>query len=83
MLADIEDGIVGCAYGTEYQVPVGFISGSCDWTTPVKYTEDYYHAITAPKKELQLIDGWGHTVPLESPKEFADTLTRVLDTITN
>lgn len=59
MLADIEDGIVGYAYGTEYQVPVGFISGSCDWTTPVKYAEDYYHAITAPKKELQLIDGWG------------------------
>lgn len=69
------------AYGTEYQVPVGFISGSCDWITPVKYTEDYYHVITAPKKEMQLIDGWGHTVPLESPKEFADTLTRVLDTI--
>ncbi len=62
------------AYGTEYQIPVGFISGACDWTTPVKYTEDYFHAITAPKKEMQLIDGWGHNVPQESPEEFADTL---------
>lgn len=66
------------AYGTDYQVPVGFISGSCDWTTPVKYTEDYFNAITAPMKEMQLIDGWGHTVPQESPKEFADTLMQVL-----
>lgn len=32
MVADVRD------YGTEYQVPVGFISGSCDWTTPVKYS---------------------------------------------
>ena len=71
------------AYGTEYQIPVGFISGSCDWITPVKYTEDYFHTITAPKKEMQLIDGWGHTVPQESPKEFADTLMQVLETITN
>lgn len=71
------------AYGTEYQIPVGFISGACDWVTPVKYTEDYFHTITAPKKEMQLIDGWGHTVPQESPKEFADTLMQVLETITN
>lgn len=71
------------AYGTEYQIPVGFISGACDWITPVKYTEDYFHTITAPKKEMQLIDGWGHTVPQESPKEFVDTLMQVLETITN
>ncbi len=71
------------AYGTEYQIPVSFISGACDWITPVKYTEDYFHTITAPKKEMQLIDGWGHTVPQESPKEFADTLMQVLETITN
>lgn len=70
------------AYGTEFQIPVGFISGSDDWVTPVKFTEDYYHTITAPKKEMQLIDGWGHTVPQESPKEFADTLKQVIDKIT-
>lgn len=46
-------------------------------------TEDYFHTITAPKKEMQLIDSWGHTVPQESPKEFADTLMQVLETITN
>ena len=69
------------AYGTEFQVPVGFISGSCDWITPVKYTEDYYNTITAPQKEMRLIDGWGHTVPMENPEEFAETLKQVLNEI--
>ncbi len=65
----------------EFQIPVGFISGSCDWTTPVKYTEDYFNAIIAPKKEMRLIDGWGHLVPIENPEEFADTLMQVIDEI--
>lgn len=38
------------AYGTEYQIPVGFILESCDWITPIKYIEDYFHTMTAPKK---------------------------------
>ena len=51
----------------------------CDWVMPVKYTEDYYNAITAPRKEMQLIEGWVHTVPQENPKEFADTLKKMLE----
>lgn len=39
MVADVR------GYGMEYQVPVGFISGSDDWTTPVKYSEDYYNTV--------------------------------------
>lgn len=34
MVADVRE------YGSEYQMPVGFLSGSNDWITPVKYTED-------------------------------------------
>ena len=30
---------------------------------------------------MKLIDGWGHTVPQESPKEFADTLIQVINEI--
>lgn len=58
------------AYGTEFQIPVGFVSGSCDWITPVKYTEDYYHTITAPKKEMQLIEGWGIRYRKRIPKNL-------------
>ncbi len=28
---------------------------------------------------MQLIEGWGHTVPQENPKEFADTLKKMLE----
>ena len=69
------------AFGTEYQVPVGFISGSCDWITPVKYTEDYFNVITAPEKEMRLMEGWGHTAPQESPEEFAGILMQMLHEI--
>lgn len=36
--------------GDVYQMPVMFISGSCDWICPVGLVEDYMDTITAPKK---------------------------------
>ncbi len=66
-------------YGLEYQMPVGFISGAKDWTTPVKYTEDYFHAITAPKKNLQLLEDCGHQPQYDSPAEFSEILREMLD----
>ena len=67
------------AYGTEFQIPVGFLSGSCDWITPVDRTKDYYDAIEAPNKQMELIEGWGHTVPQENPEEFARVLMDLID----
>lgn len=66
-------------YGTAYQMPVGFISGECDWTTPVKYTEDYYNDISAPHKEMQLVEGCGHTPQEDSPEEFSEILKNMLE----
>ena len=66
-------------FGLEYQVPVGFISGAEDWITPVKYTEDYYHMISAPKKDFVLIEGLGHAPNYDSPKEFCHELDIMLD----
>jgi len=65
-------------FGTSFEMSVGFISGSCDWSTPVKCTKDYYETITAPKKSMELIEGWGHCVPMENPKEFARALKTML-----
>ena len=73
MVADVRE------YGLEYQVPVGFISGSEDWITPVKYSEDYYNAVSAPKKDIALIDGCGHSPHYDSPKEFCDELKGMLE----
>lgn len=69
-------------YGTRYHIPVGFISGSCDWVTPVDCMMDYYNAIQAPVKKVQLINGWGHNVPHENPEEFAHVLKSMLNELT-
>ncbi len=66
-------------YGMEYQIPVGFISGSNDWTTPAKYAEDYYNSVTAPEKQMQLIDGCGHFPQYEDTEAFNSALTKMLD----
>lgn len=65
MEADIRD------YGMDYQIPVGFITGSCDWTTPVKFAQEYYDAISAPKKQIHLMAGCGHASHYDLPEEFA------------
>ena len=66
-------------YGLEYQVPVGFISGSEDWTTPVKYSEDYYNLITAPEKQFGIVDGCGHSPHYDAPEEFCNVLKSMLN----
>lgn len=73
LIADVRD------YGLEYQVPVGFISGSEDWITPVKYSENYYNTVSAPMKDLALIDGCGHSPHYDSPIEFCATLKGMLE----
>lgn len=75
MLVDVRE------YGMNYQVPVGFISGSDDWTTPVKYTSDYYDLITAPEKQIQLINGCGHYPQYEDPENFCEALETMLNSL--
>lgn len=65
-------------FDMEYKVPVVFISGSCDWVTPVSCMKDYCDAIDAPSKTVHLIDGWGHSVPQENPQGFAKILKELL-----
>lgn len=66
-------------YGLEYQVPVGFITGSDDWTTPGKYVEDYYNIIRAPKKQFALMEKCGHLPQYDSPEEFCQILKGMLE----
>lgn len=65
-------------FGLEYQVPVGFISGADDWTTPVKYSEDYCNLITAPEKKTAWIDGCGHAPQYDDPEAFCKELKGML-----
>ena len=61
-----------------YQVPVHFISGSEDWVCPVALVEEYMDKISAPQKDLTLIDGGGHSPQTDFPEEFAAVVRKVL-----
>ena len=61
-----------------YQMPVLFISGSCDWITPVGLVEEYAGSITAPEVELQLMEGCGHSPQGQLPEEFANLIKEFL-----
>ena len=65
--------------GDAYQMPVLFISGSCDWICPVGLVEDYIDVITAPRKELYLIEGCGHSPQAQLPEEFCRAVKGFLD----
>ena len=60
--------------GDAYQMPVMFISGSCDWICPVGLIEDYMDVIAAPRKELHLIEGCGHSPQAQLPEEFCQVV---------
>ena len=59
---------------TDYAVPVLFISGSEDWSCPVGLIEEYFDVITAPKKDIYLLDGCGHSPQSQLPEEFGNAV---------
>jgi pimeloyl-ACP methyl ester carboxylesterase len=63
---------------TDYIVPVLFISGSEDWSCPVGPIKEYYEVITAPRKELYLVNGCGHSPQGQLPEEFANAIKAFL-----
>ena len=65
-------------YGLEYQMPVGFITGADDWTTPGKYAKEYCESIQAPQKQITFMEGCGHAPQYDAPSEFCITLKEML-----
>ena len=64
-----------------YQVPVLFLSGSCDWICPVGLVEEYADSITAPVVEVRLIDGCGHSPQGQLPVEFSNEIKDFLNMV--
>lgn len=69
-LSDATDVFNALEYHDAYQMPVVFISGSCDWICPVGLVEEYMDVMTAPRKELRLIEGCGHSPQGQLPEAF-------------
>ncbi len=62
----------------QYQVPMYFVSGGNDYITPFSAVEAYYKSISAPEKDMVIIDGVGHSPFLDVPDEFADIFKRLV-----
>jgi pimeloyl-ACP methyl ester carboxylesterase len=67
--------------GLTYEMPVYFISESCDWICPVDSVKEYSEAITAPEVRLELVEGCGHGVQYSDSEEFANIVRELLDRI--
>ena len=65
--------------GTEFEVPVLFISGSEDWVCPTGLIKDFYAEMSAPYKDLYLIEGCGHSPQPQRPVEFAGVVKDFLN----
>ena len=63
---------------SEYQMPVVFITGSCDFTTPVACTQEYLDVITAPSKNLFVMEGCGHGPQFDASQEFSEIVKKSL-----
>ena len=63
---------------TSYQVPVFFISGSCDWNCAVTDMKDYANMVSG---KYDIIDGCGHYVHNDAPEEFAKIVKEDLKNI--
>ena len=63
---------------SDYRVPVTFITGSCDFTTPLACTEEYMKVITAPAKKLCVMEGCSHGPQFDAPQEFGKIVKKSL-----
>lgn len=63
---------------SQYQVPVLFVAGECDPVCRVDCVKEYMDKITAPKKELVVFEGCGHSPNYDDPKEFAKIMKGLL-----
>jgi len=62
--------------GLELAMPVYFIHGAEDFTTPVELAREYLEAIRAPKKEFVTIEGGGHFAVFMKPDVFLKELVK-------
>jgi len=63
--------------GLRFQVPVYFIQGDEDFTTPTRLAREYFSRIRAPRKRFVTIRGGGHFAVFMKSREFLDLTLRL------
>lgn len=61
-------------YGTDYQIPVYYISGGNDYTSPYPLAKEFFDEIVAPDKHFFSIPGVAHMPFIENKTEFTHIL---------
>jgi len=63
----------------EYEMPVYFVSGSCDWVCPVDSVREYANDILAENVRFEIIEGCGHNLQFSSPKELSQKIKKLIE----
>ena len=77
-LSEYTNNFDALEHNDAYEMPVMFISGSCDWICPVGLVEEYMDAMTAPRKELRRIEGCGHSPQGQLPEDLCQEIKEFL-----
>jgi len=73
----------GFAPPDKLKIPVVLIQGSIDYVTPAVLTQEYFERLTAPRKEIVILPGIGHS-PMDEEGDFemfSETLRKGLASI--
>jgi pimeloyl-ACP methyl ester carboxylesterase len=68
--------------GLEFSIPMFFIQGAEDFTTPTALARNYLEAIKAPRKEFVTINGGGHFAVFMHSDQFLQELVKVVGPLT-
>lgn len=64
-----------------YNVPVYYLAGKGDYAVCQKDARAYYEKIEAPDKAFYWIENAGHSMFMDNPKQYCDTVKNVLSKI--
>ncbi len=67
---------------TTYEVPLYFIMGSYDMTTPIALVRSYVEQISAPVKKVYKIDDAGHCPHLQCFEEIGEIMSAIKNEVT-
>lgn len=68
---------------TTYNVSVYYISGKGDYAVCQQDAKAYYESIKAPDKEFYWIENAGHSMFMDNPKLYCDTIKNILSKTSN
>lgn len=73
---DIED------YPHTYQIPVYYLAGAGDYAVCQRDAEAYYETIEAPDKAFYKLENVGHSMFMDNPQLYCNTIKDILERVT-